>query len=363
MLKRIWVKLRAYFYYNQAERNGVLALTVLLILFFLLSYLFDFMGNKSEDANRFFAQIDSIENTIRDNKANTRVYFSFNPNTSNEADLQKLGFSEKQIRNLLNYRKAGGQFYKKEDFQKLYFVNDSIYAIYEEYITIPQKKKPAKKVVAPVKQNLTKEIRLFEFNPNEITKEQWVQLGILPRIANIIGNYLQKGGRFTKAEDLKKIYGFSDEDFQRLASYVKIPQEKKKVEEIILFDVNTAKVQDFEAIKIREHIAKRIVRFREKLGGFVQMSQLSAVYGIKKFELALLKKHCKILQPVKQININTASSKELRKHVYLSFADAQAIVRYRERNGDYDDVEKLREAKILTDTVFGKMKFYLKVKK
>ncbi len=141
MLKRIWAKLRTYFYYNQVERNGVLAFAVLLILLFSLSYLFDFSRNNNEDANRFFAQVDSIENTIQNNKVNTQAYFSFNPNTVNETDLQRLGFSEKQIRNLLNYRKAGGKFYQKADFQKLYFVNDSIYAIYEAYIIIPQQKK------------------------------------------------------------------------------------------------------------------------------------------------------------------------------------------------------------------------------
>ncbi len=362
MLKRIWAKLRVYFYYNQTERNGVLIFAFILLFFYIGFWIYTSQTIKSVNSTYFFAQVDSIEKALKNSPQEKITYFSFNPNTVNETDLQKLGFSEKQTRNLLNYRKAGGKFYKKEDFQKLYFVNDSIYAIYEAYIAIPQKKKSAKKEVEPAKKNLKKEIRLFEFNPNEITKEQWRQLGISPRIANIIGNYLQKGGRFTKAEDLKKIYGFSDEDFQRLAPYVKIPKEKKKEEEIIVFDINTATARDFEAIKIRERIAERIVKFREKLGGFAQMSQLSEVYGIKKFELVLLKKHCKIQQPVQQININTASSKELRKHLYLSFSDAQAIVRYRERNGDYENVENLREAKILTDTVFGKVKFYLKVR-
>jgi len=40
-----------------------------------------------------------------------------------------------------------------------------------------------------------------------------------------IQNYINKGGKFRSAEDLKKIYGLHDDEFERLSLYVKIENQ------------------------------------------------------------------------------------------------------------------------------------------
>ena len=75
--------------------------------------------------------------TIRSRLPRKVESFKFNPNTVSKADLQRLGFSEKQAQSIINYREKGGRFRRKEDFAKSYVVSDSIYKRLAPYINIP----------------------------------------------------------------------------------------------------------------------------------------------------------------------------------------------------------------------------------
>ncbi len=365
MLKRLWARIHSYFYYNRMERNGIIALVVLLTIFFVGLFIYERMRTPALQTNRFFKQVDSIEQALRVPEIKP-TYFAFNPNEVDSVTLRKLGFSEKQTKNILNYRKAGGRFYKKQDFQKLYFVTDSIFQIYEAYLVIPERKKPnfqrkktySKKEKVVVKKKDT----LFYFNPNTMTIAEWQKLGVSKKVAQTVKNYLAKGGHFKKAEDLKIIYGLSAATYSRLQPYIQIPKEKKKEEVVVIYDLNAITVNELEGLKIRPKIAQRIMKFRDLLGGYAQLQQLDDVYGIRKFELGILRKHCKIQSQVKQIDINEASLQELKKHPYINYVAARAIVRYRKRNGKFTTEETLKKSKILSDKVFEKAKSYLKIK-
>ena len=63
--------------------------------------------------------------------------FLFNPNTVSQDDLERLGFSERQARSIVNYRLKGGKFRRKSDFARSYVVADSVYRRLEPYIDIP----------------------------------------------------------------------------------------------------------------------------------------------------------------------------------------------------------------------------------
>ncbi len=64
--------------------------------------------------------------------------FPFDPNTVSVADLQRLGFSEKQALSIDAYRKKGGRFRRPSDFAKSYVVADSVFSRLEPYIRIPR---------------------------------------------------------------------------------------------------------------------------------------------------------------------------------------------------------------------------------
>ena len=75
---------------------------------------------------------------VRQNLPRRKVEsFRFDPNTVTEDELCRLGFSPKQARSIINYRRKGGHFRRKSDFAKSYVVSDSIYRRLEPYIDIP----------------------------------------------------------------------------------------------------------------------------------------------------------------------------------------------------------------------------------
>ena len=73
-------------------------------------------------------------------KSKPRRYetFRFNPNTATQEEFERLGFTEKQAQSIINYRKKGGKFKKKVQFQASYVVSDSIYQRLKDYIYLPK---------------------------------------------------------------------------------------------------------------------------------------------------------------------------------------------------------------------------------
>ena len=65
-------------------------------------------------------------------------------------------------------------------------------------------------------------IAYFDFDPNNLSPENWKQLGLNDGQIRAINNYQAKGGKFRKKEDLKKIYIISETDYSRLEPYIKI---------------------------------------------------------------------------------------------------------------------------------------------
>ena len=70
--------------------------------------------------------------------------------------------------------------------------------------------------------SITKEIKLHNFDPNTISYKEAVQLGFPKKVAHTLINYRNKGAKFYNTEGLKKVYGMTDELYEKLAPYVSI---------------------------------------------------------------------------------------------------------------------------------------------
>ena len=66
----------------------------------------------------------------------------------------------------------------------------------------------------------TIEIRMQIFDPNTADSSTLVHLGLKPWQAKNMLKYRAKGGRYRKAEDLKKLYGMTDSMYQALTPYI-----------------------------------------------------------------------------------------------------------------------------------------------
>ena len=216
----------------------------------------------------------------------------------------------------------------------------------------------------------------FPFDPNTTTQDEFISLGFKPYLANRIIKYREAGGNFKTPEDLLKIYGMDTGFFVSISNWIQIEPQKKlpdnpipeitKVESPIpntpaILDLNNATSEDLQKVNgIGPVFSRRIISYRELLGGFYSTDQLNEVYGLKGQSLQNLKSSSSILpNSWTPINVNSDSVQFLARHPYISWNLAKAIVHYKKQHGKYEDINDIRQIKILSDTLYQKISPYL----
>ena len=222
---------------------------------------------------------------------------------------------------------------------------------------------------------------LFYFDPNTITGSEWKRLGLRDKTIKTIENYRNKGGRFYKPEDLQRIYGLHDDEYERLKPYIKIGSNTPKTNEVpvssrpkdeiqssksyatryLIIDVNNADTTAFISLPgIGSKLAARIITFREKLGGFYSVEQIGETYGLPDSTFQKIKQYLKLDNPsVKKININTATVDELKAHPYIKYSLANPIIAYRNEHGSFSKIEDIKKVMAVTDDIYKKIAPYL----
>lgn len=106
--------------------------------------------------------------------------------------------------------------------------------------------------------------------------------------------------------------------------------------------------------------ARRILKYRSLLGGFVEKGQLWEVYGMDSVRYNDIAPYVKVdCSKIKAIDINSASVDELKRHPYLDYYQAKAIVRLREESGLYKDISDLRKIAHIDNETYNKILPYL----
>ena len=65
--------------------------------------------------------------------------------------------------------------------------------------------------------------------------------------------------------------------------------------------------------------------------------------------------------PVEQINLNTATQDDFKKHPYFDWKKAKTIIAYRDNHGAFSKVDDLRKVRAISRELFEKLKPYLTV--
>ncbi len=208
----------------------------------------------------------------------------------------------------------------------------------------------------------------FLFNPNGLSNENWRKLGLKDWQIKVIKNYEAKGGRFYNKEDLKKIYGIDENLYMKLEPYITIPQSQLSRKEPpgtsrsmaskqLLIDINKADTNMLMELRgIGPAFARRIVKYREKLGGFYSVDQLLEVYGFDSQRLGLIKEQCTVGEgPYRMIPINTVSAQEIKYHPYLSYELAKQLIDARIQKGGFRSVLDIKGVPEISDEVLRKI--------
>ncbi len=265
--------------FTRAQRNGLIVLSV----FIILSLLFPF-GVKyfKKEYKTSFSDFEKAINDAQIQKKKEYTYlhvkedslFVFDPNFASREDFQKLHLSSVQIKQVLNYRKKNGKFYKSEDFKKIYAIDDSTYHRLEAYISIQITERKSKK--------------------NKYTK-------------------------YKKEKILAK--------------------ENRKV----IVEINSANQEELQKIRgIGPSLSKRMIKYRDALGGFVNCIQVAEVYGIDEEKYKEISNQLKCdKQLIHKIKINFCTARELEKHPYFSRKQAKDIIKNRSFNGRISSLKDL----------------------
>jgi DNA uptake protein ComE-like DNA-binding protein len=182
-------------------------------------------------------------------------------------------------------------------------------------------------------------------------------------------HYRDKGGKFKKPEDIKKIWGIAPTLAEQLVPYVRIqqdtfpkwPERKPFPKNSLALDINDADSAAWERLPgIGPSLAKRIVRFKERLGGFYKIEQVAETFGLPDSTYQRIKPYLKFSTPsIQQIDINIAEQSSLQQHPYIRFALAKVICNYRLQHGKFRSVEDLKNIHLLNDSVFQQVRPYL----
>lgn len=220
------------------------------------------------------------------------------------------------------------------------------------------------------------EASYFDFDPNGLSESLWKKLGLSNRQIKTIKNYESKGGHFYHKEDVGKMYSIPAEQYAKLEPYIKIPERQyanskyekfafkkyeKPVKAVVNVDLNSADSSQLETVNgIGASFALRIIKYRDRLGGFYTKEQLKEVFGIDSAKYEQLQSQIHVDETaVRKININTAIFDDLKANPYLTYKQMNAIVQYRKQHGNYTSVNDLKKIVILNTETIKKLEPYL----
>ena len=198
---------------------------------------------------------------------------------------------------------------------------------------------------------------LRPFNPNFIGDFKGYQLGMsVAEIDRLLA--FRKTNRYVNsAQEFQAVTKVSDSLLLRIAPYFKFPDwvsKRKSVKSSVYFvskseakallDINEATAEDLKKVYgIGVGLSERILKERNRFGGFVSMDQLNDVWGLSPEVVQSLNKDfvVKALPVYDRININNATLKELLQFPYFKYPLAKSIVTYRSMNGPFKSLEDL----------------------
>ena len=304
-------------YFSKRDRQAIVALTLTILAGCCFLWVLGEYGKKHELK-------EVVEKTGKEGKTqyyaseqNSEELFSFDPNTADSTTLLKLGLRPWQVRNIYKYRSHGGIYRKPEDFARLYGLSAHKYKQLLPYIRIADE---YRMTAAEYVGNLGKEESQSYYK-----------------------------NRKTNAYDESQ-HGQYDEKVIP-SNY---PRKISTGEHVTL---NTADTTELKRVPgIGSYYSKAIIRYGERLGGYVSIDQLDEIEGFP----TEAKQYFIIENPSpRRINVNTMSLSELRRHPYINYYQAKAITDYRRIHGKIGSLNQLSTSPDFTEEAIKRMLPYV----
>ena len=291
--------------------------------------------------------------------------FAFDVNDVTQSDLERLGLKAYQSKAFLSYRsKIDGGFTRPSQLARLKFLDTE-----QRDHLLANAQFPEPKPLS-LKGN-------FKFDPNLISADSLELLGFPAYQARALVRY--RGDRrvtFRKPEDLFRVRSLDSNLLVQALPRVRItvpkaseggkaaPKPKnfppKPLPELASIDLNVADTSVLKSLPgIGSYRAKRLVRYRELLGGFYSLDQAATTRGIPDTTWVAIAPFLRLGPVFRRLNVNKASVAELKSHPSINSNLAGAVVRFREKHGPFRDERDLKQVRLLTKAKLSTILPYL----
>jgi DNA uptake protein ComE-like DNA-binding protein len=299
----------------------------------------------------------------------------FDPNIIGIDEWIQLGFSEKQALSIEKYKNAGAEFKIKSDVKKLFMVDEQKYTELEPYIDLPE--------FSDVNESNYSNYESYDYHAKD--KQSFIvvlrksQVPIYDGFEGLDSLYYTKRDQeywycilpFSTETDASNYQTKSNfalsivEEVNSLKGFYPIIQKEKQAFEkkLVVVDINTADTLAFSKISgIGFGYARRIIKYRAQLGGFISIDQMKETYYLPPEviddHLANFKLDDKTLS---KININIVEVSDLKMHPYITWNVANSIVQMRKAHGNFTQVSDIKKSDLINEELFLKIAPYLTI--
>lgn len=290
---------------SRSRRFGIFVLMLALLIFQVTIFVYE-KSFQNEDS----VVVGSSQPLVED------VPFVFNPNTITLDSLCMLGLSPRQAQTIINYRNKGGCFRRPEDFSRMYVVSEELFLRLRPFIVIPSERLGTKQGLNVPKLEKT----------GSLGTKQGVNVP-----------------KFGKTDGLGTKHG------------VNVPKLEKSGQEgakLMMVELNEADSSTLVTLYgIGPFYAKRIIQYRERLGGFHSPEQLMEIPGIDSTRYGGVAKRV-TADPLKirRFRLDSAGKYFLINHPYIGAYAARGIILMREKMGkEFCTLENLVKERVVSN--------------
>jgi len=214
----------------------------------------------------------------------------------------------------------------------------------------------------------------YTFNPNFITDYKGYTLGMSSEEIDRLHAYRDSNKWVNSVKDFKTVTKVSDSLLDSFSHLFKFPDFITNPKTIKAFskpkaltfaqktDLNIATAEDLQKVYgIGPYYSEKIIEYREKIDGFSAGIQLNDIYGVKPDVVQNILKTFAVKTPkvIEKINLNTAKVLDLSELPNLNYEIARQIIKFRETNGSFTDINQLKSIADFPTEKFDRIRLYL----
>jgi len=214
----------------------------------------------------------------------------------------------------------------------------------------------------------------YKFNPNFIDDYKGYTLGMSVKEIDRLLQYRSDGNWINSVRDFQQITMVSDSLLHKIAPLFKFPEwvtkkPKFRTKKIEIkkefsqkFDINLATESQLQKINgIGKTLSKRVIDYRNKLGGFTSDVQLYNVYGLEDLVVNRLLNEFTVKSPkeILKLNLNEATASDLSTIPDISFELAKKIWEYRRLHERVNSISELKKIEGMSERKLEVIHLYL----